>query len=437
MTDVVDFATDGPMESYRPVFFAAVVTICCLVAATLGWGMYARLDSAVVTQGVLLAESKRKTVEHLEGGILERLLVKAGDRVEEGQIVAVLDTTQTREALAQFEIDRLSLAFDIWRLEAEQRGDARLDPQLAPPASDALRTQMTSGATQLFDARLQAHVGQIEALHRQVDQLGEQVAASEAQARSATRQLALWREERELTARLAESGATPKQRLLEFDRAIAALEGERDEHRSLVGAAQQEIARAGLEIETLKQQRQAEIGVSLTDARRLVAGLDSRIRAARDVLDRHSLRAPQAGRVVDIYTVTPGAVIGSGAALMEIVPDGDRLVVSTQLPPDTIDTVHVGRKAKVKLTAYRRSQQPILDGEVTYVSADLLEDEREGASYFDAQISLDSEGISDWPDAVLTAGMPVEVAITIGERRAGDYILEPLLRHVGGAFREE
>ena len=101
------------------------------------------------------------------------------------------------------------------------------------------------------------------------------------------------------------------------------------------------------------------------------------------MLERRKLRAPQAGVVVDIRTVTPGAVIRSGDPLMDIVPDGDRLVVETRLPLDAIDTVYVGRTAKVKLTAYHRAKGPVVKGEVIYVSADLLEDERDGSSYFE------------------------------------------------------
>ena len=133
--------------------------------------------------------------------------------------------------------------------------------------------------------------------------------------------------------------------------------------------------------------RRAPVG-----ARRQVAALEGQIRAAADVLERRNLRAPQAGRVVAYLHGDAGAVIGSGVPVMDIVPDGDRLVVETRLPPDAIDTVHVGRPATVRLTAYKRAKAPVLDGEVTYVSADLLEDERDGAPYFDARVSLDPAG---------------------------------------------
>ena len=99
--------------------------------------------------------------------------------------------------------------------------------------------------------------------------------------------------------------------------------------------------------------------------------------------------------------------------------------------------MHVGRKAQVRLTAYRRSDAPVLDGEVTYVSADLLTDTRDGSAYFDARVSLDRAGLKDRPDVTLSSGMPVEVAIQTGERRAGDYFVEPIMRRFGRAMREE
>jgi HlyD family type I secretion membrane fusion protein len=430
-------APDEPLTSYGPSFRAAVVAILCLGGTLGGWAMYARLDSAVVTSGVLLAESQRKTVEHFEGGILEQLLVRAGERVAPGQVVARLDATQVRAQLAQLESERLALDFDVWRLEAEEAGVQALDPAGAPPAPADAAARQVAAQSQLFEARRRAHVGQIASLRRQIDQLRAQIAASDAQARAAERQLASWTEERGLNQTLVDKGATARQKLLEIDRTIAALEGERDEQRGMVAAAEDDIARAETDIETLEQQRLVEIGERLAEARRQVDTLASRIVAARDVLARSELRAPQAGLVVHIYVVTPGAVVQSGAPLMDIVPDGDPLVVETRLPPEAIDTVHVGRKATVRLTAYRRADAPVLDGEVTYVSADLIEDSRDGSAYFDARVSLDRAGLEGRPDVTLTSGMPVEVAIKTGERRAGDYFLEPILRRAGRAMREE
>ncbi len=426
-----------PGPSLRPVFLTALATILCLVGALVGWGMFARLDSAVVTHGVLLAESERKSVEHLEGGILDELRVRLGQRVEKGEIVATLDATQPREQLAQLSSDRIALLFDIWRLEAEEAGAAALDPATAPIVPPEIGRDRVTAQTRLFEARARAHAGQIAGLRRQIDELHAKIAASTGQARAAERQLALWAEERALTSELVEKGAAPRQKLLEFDRTIALLEGTRDENRALVAAATEDIARAEAEIETLEQQRLVEIAERLSESRRLVDGLKSRIRAAEDVLERHNLRAPQTGRVVDIRTITPGAVVGSGQPIMQIVPEGDRLIAEARVPPDAIDTVYAGRTASVQLTAYKRARAPVVVGEVIYVSPDLLEDERDGSSYFDVRVSIDPAQLDGRSDVELLAGMPVEIAIKTGERRAGDYLLEPLMRHFGRAMREE
>ena len=201
---------------------------------------------------MLLAESQRKTVEHLEGGILKRLLVKPGDHVATGQIVAQLDATQTEEQLAQIEANRLGLAFDIWRLEAEEAGTA-LDPAAArrrrptPSAAKLIAAQRA-----LFDARQRAHVGQVAALRRQIDQLRAQRTANLAQATAADRQLASWTEERALNATLVDKGATPRQKLFEIDRTIALARRRARREPGPGAAALEEIARAEADIETAR-----------------------------------------------------------------------------------------------------------------------------------------------------------------------------------------
>lgn len=423
---------DESLPPYRPVLLTALAMILFLVCTVGGWGLYARLDGAVVTQGITLAESRRKTVENLEGGILSDLLVAPGDRVRAGQPVAQLDTTQERERLAQMEVERLALAFDIWRLEAEAGGHP-LDMGLAPDA-DPARIAAQVG---LHDARLALHEGQIASMMRQAEHLSAQARANRAQVRATQRQIDSWTQELENTRALVERGAATRQKVEEIGRNLAVLEGERDEYAALAQANDRDGARVLADIETLRQQRVAEANELLAQARRTLPALEAQMRANQDVLARRTLRAPQDGLVVDIPVVTPGAVIGSGAIVMEIVPDTDALVIQTRLPPDSIDTVHVGRTARVRLTAYRRAVAPTIDGTVIYVSADLLEEPRDGTRYFEARVALDPGDLGRNPDIALTAGMPVEVAIQTGERRAGDYLLEPIMRHLRKAMRDE
>lgn len=440
MTALPDAAEgpDAPLPHYRPVFVAAMLLVACLFGTLVGWGMFARLDSAVVAHGVLYAESQRKTVEHLEGGILRQLLVRDGDRVTEGEVVALLDATQIESQLAQLRADELSLTYEIWRLEAEYAGLDTLDPATAPAEPAAGRDAEVASQIMLFDVRLRAHRGQVAALERQIDQLTAEAEANDARARSSEAQLASWRDERAKTASLVDKGAQPAQKLRELDRNVALVDGDLGEARGLAAAAREQIAGTKVAIETERQKRLVEAGEKLTEDRRRLAEVTGQIAGAMDVLERHKLRAPQSGVVVHIATVTPGAIVGSGKPLMEIIPDGDRLIAEARIDPDKIDTVHVGREARVRLTAYKRAKAPTVMGEVIYVSADLLQDERDGSTYFETRVALDPDEVARLgPDVTLAAGMPVEVAIQTGARRAGDYFLEPFLRHLHRALREE
>lgn len=432
MSAATDWGETAPPR-YGPVFRTALILILSLSVTLGGWGSYARLDGAVITQGVVLAESRRKTVENLEGGILERLLVRPGDRVAAGQPVAQLATVQERERLSQLGSERAALRFDIWRLEAESAGGERLDPASAPWPD----VKRISSQTRLFQTRVRAHRDRIGSLQREIEQLQAQVAANEAQARATTIQLESWQAERSDSLTLVERGAAPRQKLVELDRNIAVLTGSRDQFLALAEAAQADAARARMDIAAAEQMRLAEVAEERAAAERALPGIEAQIRATEDVLLRRTLRAPQDGLVVEVPTVTPGAVIGSGTPVMEIVPDSDLLVIQIRLPPESIDTVQQERPARVRLTAYRRAMAPVLDATVTFVSPDLVEDPRDGSTYFDARVSLDPDGLAAQPSWVrLSAGMPVEVSISTGERRAGDYLLEPILRHLRHALDE-
>lgn len=426
------------LPEYGRLLWTAAAVIATLVIAAVGWGMFARLDSAVVSRGVVLAESQRKTVQHLEGGILKDLLVEPGERVRRGQPVVRLDATSTRELLAQLRHQRLTAALQRWRLQAERDGAATLEPATAPsfdaaaPPPELLRTQL-----QLFQARRRAHDGAIAELREQIEQLRSEIKASAGRARAAERQLASLGEEHEMIAQLVAREAAPRIRLLEIERRMASHEGERDEHDNLAAAARKRILQAKLKIETLEQQRRVDIAEGLNRTQRELVDLQSRIRAAEDVLRRHVVRAPQDGTVVDLRIVTPGGVIRPGEPIMDLVPSQDRLIVRTRLAPEAIDTVYVGRDARIRLTAYKRSRAPIVDAVVVYVSADLLEDERDGSMYYEARLALDDAGLAQLDDVEITSGMPAEVMIQTGERRAGDYFVEPFTRHLRRAFVEE
>ncbi|MEO9652131.1 MAG: HlyD family type I secretion periplasmic adaptor subunit [Roseobacter sp.] len=425
--------------SYKPILLAALLSSIGMILAILGWSLFAKLDSAIVSNGILHAESDRKTVQHLEGGILAELSVRPGDFVEAGQVVARLDDTQISENLVQLRAEYEFRRFTLWRLRAEHVG-SQPDTKAAPSLGEDRVVEEEihiAEALALHRARLKNHEAEIAGLDYQIAQRRAQIEANAGLVRSATTQLNSWTTERETIRQLVQTGAAAERRLWELDRAIAVSGGTRDENNGLIDAARQDIERAVSEKEALHQNRMASVAAELTETRRVLLALDSQIRAAEDIKERHLMRAPQSGRVVDISVITAGAVLGPGEILMEILPADDQLVALIRLAPNAIDSVEPGGPAKVRMIAYKRADAPLVNGTLSYVSPDILEDPATQTPYFEARVTLDDSELGKLDDTPISAGMPVEVTLVTGTRRAGDYLIEPFLRHFRRAFREE
>jgi HlyD family secretion protein len=425
--------------SLRPTITAGTIIVVAMVCAFLGWSLYARLDSAAISQGTLVVDSQRKTVQHLEGGILRELLVKEGDVVKSGQTVALLDTTLADSQLGQITSQLVAAQSRIARLRAEQEGSLVLEfpAELIAQAKDPVVAETISTQQKLFQARWRAYESSEAVLQKRIDQLQEEIGSNQAQLTAVTRRLALMEEERANVAQLLEKGFERRPRLLELDRNVADLKGRQGELRGAIARSKQAIGGAQLEIVNLGDTRLADIAKELQETRAQEADLNDRIRAARDVRQRREVVSPQDGVVTDIRLVTMGGVIGPGQPLMDIVPVDDELIVETRVQPKDIDSVRGGLEARVRLTSYTRALAPTVEATITYVAADMMTDQRTGDHYFTARARLSRDSLAEWPEVRLYPGMPAEVMIVTGERRAIDYLVSPLFDRMRRAFHEK
>lgn len=396
------------------------------------------ISGAVVGYGLVGAESYNKTVQHLDGGIVAEILVRNGDRVAEGDVLLRLDPTIARANLAitQARIDEIDV--HLARLEAERadQDSFALPSRLAnPPANSELaRTIATQRA--LFDARRNSRRGIRDGLQQRVGQLEQSIAGLESQLASRRRESELTTAELKVIEPLFERGYVSRQRVIPLHRDNARLDGE--------------VGRLVAEIERLRSAvTEAKLKIITTDTDALQSIVDEmrKLQSARieliesrtaqsERLQRIDVRAPRAGSVHALGVHTIGGVVPPGGAILQIVPEGDRLVIETRIALADADKIRIGQRALVRFPSFSSATTPRLTGEVTLVSPAQVTD-NQGRSYFTAQVLIGEADIAKLPAGhKLSAGMPAEVFIETESRSILSYLVKPLQDALARTFRE-
>jgi HlyD family type I secretion membrane fusion protein len=432
-----------PMAPPRPPlsrFVTAGVLIIVLFFGGFGaWAGLAPLASSAVAAGSVRVEGNRKTLQHLEGGIIQELLVKEGDVVRRDQVLVRLDRTaaQSRFETIRHQYDLLK-ASEARLLVEQARSDRLIFPQELEDRRDEPRiATLLGGQEQIFATRRQSYKGQNEILQARIDQLRSQIEGQRAQQLSSERQLELIRKEQATVADLVSKGLEREPRLLDLQRRAAALQGARAESQSEIARVQQTVGETELRILALDNEQAEKVAAELKDTQADLARAEEELGATADVLRRRELRAPLAGTVLNLKYFTAGGVIAPGTPIMDIVPNEDRLLIEAQLSPLDIDVVRPGLPAEIRLSAYKQRRMPILDGRLIQISADRLLNERDGAPYYKALIEVDAKELAELDGVELYPGMPADVMIKIGERTFFEYLTSPIHDSFSRAFHEQ
>ena len=422
----------------RPLLAAAII-ILIFFGGFGTWAALAPLDSAALAPGRVTVASNRKTIQHLEGGIVKNLLVKEGDAVAGGQILIQLDDTQARARLDLLLGRYDNLLATEARLMAERVSAAgiKFPDSLTSRRDQPQVAKLLDAETALFEVRRRSIEGRIRIFHKRIAQLKKEISGLEAQIAAEDDQLVLIADERSSLETLFKRGVVGKSRLLRLKREEAKLKGDRGEHLSLITKARQRIGETELEIIDVKNKMLNQVVSGLHDTQAELVEVSERLKAAEDILVRSDIRAPQAGVVMGLNVHTEAGVIAPGQRLLDIVPEDDTLVIEAQVTPNDIDVVYAGLPAQVRLTAFKQRNTPLLDGKLIRVSADSFTDERSGASYFLARVAIDAAELKKLDGRELYPGMGAEVMIKTGKRTTMDYILAPLTDSLRQAFRED
>lgn len=411
----------------------------------LGWAAVTRLDAAAYGEGQLVVSGQRQTVQHRDGGIVQRILVHDGDRVTRGQLLMTLGTGDTRAVERALASQAIRLLAQRARLESEQLGRRTI----APPAEFASLTPEDRREADLAMALQQTQLGaRLSVLAAQRGALGERVAQSGQEGRGLGQQAASAREQMRLIddqlaalKPLADKGFVAQTRMRDLERARAELQGRGGQYAA--GVAVSQGAAREREIQSLEAERsfRERSASDLAEVETRLGDVLPKWVAAREQLARASIRAPATGLVVGLSVFTPGGVVAPGQKLMDVVPERAALLIQARFGPDDVDDLVAGQTTLIKFTGLHDRALPGLEGRLTRVSADSLTDEKTGMSYFQAEVAVPPSQVASIRTVrgrtfTLRPGMPVQVLVPLRKRTALDYALEPLIGGFWSSFRE-
>lgn len=425
-------------DTRRPLMIGAIIIIVTFFGFGL-WAAIAPIDSAAIAPGFLTVQSSRRTIQHLEGGIVHEILAKDGATVNAGDVLIRLDETRAKAQSDILLADLDSQLATEARLLAERDGLAApvFPEELLKRQSSPSISSIMAGQRNVFDTRITALSGQKSILEQRVGQYEEQIAGLRALVKAKGTQASLIKEELADLSGLLERGYVTKTRVLALQREAARLEGERAEHLAAIARSEQGIGEARLQSFQLEKGRQEEIAKELRDVQSKIAELRERMIAASDMLRRIDIVAPVPGTVMNLAVHTAGGVIAPGAPIMDIVPLNDVLVVEVHINPIDIDSIRPGSEVALRISTVDSRKTPVILGTLETISADRIVDERSGVAFYKGRVVIAPDQRELLGDLTLRSGMQVEALIGRGEQTALQYVLKPLSEAFAKSFREK
>jgi protease secretion system membrane fusion protein len=439
---VISNDDEGPRASSdtRAVARTGMLVLTLGFGGFLLWAGLAPLDEGVPTQGMVTLDTKRKTVQHLSGGLVKEVLVQEGQQVKEGQPLLRLDGAVAK---ANFEAVRqryLGYRAMQSRLFAEQAGNGVINfhPDVKAAMNDPLIQQQVSTQQQLIQARRAALAADLQGIEESMQGLKEQLGSYQNILVQRRSQLALLTEELTNTRGMVKEGYAPRNRQLELERMVAESNASIADLTGNSLRISRQVAELGQRSLARKQEYRKEIESQLADVTREVQSDAEKFVAVTADLDRMEIKSPANGQVVGLTLQTVGAVLQPGQKLLDVVPDQQTLLLEAHIPPHLIDKVQAGLMADIRFNSFAHSPQLVVDGKVMSVSGDLLSDPQQPQySYYLARVQVTPEGIKTLGARQMQPGMPAEIVIKTGERSLLTYLLHPLTKRMAASMKEE
>jgi adhesin transport system membrane fusion protein len=416
------FLPQGSANKHREPLSGAqriIVSVSIGFAVFILWAMLAKVDEVTAGQGKVIPSSKVQLIQSAEPATVVELLVRSGQQVEKGQLLARLDNPESRSIQAE--------------TDALQARSARLQAEGLGGSSASLGGEEAT----LSAVRRQALSSRVAALRSAAEQRRREGAEAAATINSLSRSLVLAQENVDRLAPLAAKNIVPQTELSNAQREVVDLQGRiaaaREQQGRAMAAVSEAMSQANEASFTFRQEALSE----RSQVQQKIAINQQSLSGAQGTPGRMELRSPAKGIVNDVQITTIGGFVQPGEKVMEVVPMGDKLLVETRVKPSDIAFIKVGDKALVKVTAYDFSTYGGLDGKVVQVSADSIYDEVEREAYFIVIVETEKAYLDKIGRRLpITPGMMTDTQIITGRKSVLSYLLKPVLKARSDALRE-
>lgn len=422
---------------------AITVTGLAVIAAFFGtfafWAALSPLDSAVVTHGMVGTEGRRKSVQHLDGGVVRTIMAREGDLVKEGQVLMRLDQTQARAALDIYTAEVDTQTAVTARLEAEttHAGSITFPENLQNRAKEPAVKSLIQSQTELFEARRNSVAGQIATLNQNIRQAEVQSDNYANQIEALKNQYELIQKELAPKQELFEKGLATGSPVYQLQRTAAGILAQMDEYDGQIIRLTHAVGQLRSQIAQIGNDLRLKVAQELEDSRNKLAEAKERQRVAHEVLTRTVITAPVSGYVLGLSVNTVGAVIGAGDKLLEIVPSAGDFVINARLPPVAAVDIDEGMRTELRLLTPHGRKLPMIRGTVLRRSVDARPDAQNAMPYFEVEVAIDQDDLKKVPSLRLVPGTPIEVIVLTESRTALGYMLDPVKDIFRHAMREK
>jgi len=404
------------------------------------WSVFFPFQGAVIASGVVAVSGERKTVQHLEGGMIDKILVKDGDKVAEGDVLIALKSSSVNS-----NVDLL-----MGRLWAKQGEAARLTAEAAmkpeitwpeefePLTDNKEISKIIAAEKDIFTSKRTDLQGKKELYNSQIMQLGNRIDGSRQELNSLTEIIRNLDEDLNSKLPLVKEKYLGKTSILELQRSLAEYKGRKGKLTQDIAQFHQMIQELKLRIMDLDTQYKDQALSKLKAVSDEIYQVREQVKPQLDAQERLKIRAPVSGVVINMQVHSEASgVVQPAKPVLEIVPEDSKMIIKAQVRPQDITSVKPGQETKVQLAAFHRKSTPPVNGRVLYVSPDLIHQETAHgvSSYYEAHIQADDKDLAA-KNAYLSPGMPVTCYITTDRRTVISYLLGPLLENVDQAMRE-